>query len=92
MQSALVVGGSGFLGSALANLLEVLGHFGVGPQPPLLTRYVVASTCYDFNFIHTKAARDFGYQPIVSEEQAMQQTIAWLRQAGFTASPGQPTH
>lgn len=72
--------------TALGSLLEGLALLGIGPQPPLLTRYVVASTCLDFYFSYAKAARDFGYQPVVSEEQAMRQTIAWLRQAGFTAS------
>lgn len=31
---------------------------------------VVASTCVDFYFSHAKAARDLGYEPIVSFEQA----------------------
>jgi len=50
-----------------------------GDRPPTLTRYVVASTCKDFSFTHAKATRDFGYQPMVSFEQAQAETIAWLQ-------------
>jgi nucleoside-diphosphate-sugar epimerase len=48
-----------------------------------LTRYVVKSTCEDFSFTQAKATRDFGYQPIVSFEQAQAETLEWLKQAGF---------
>jgi sterol-4alpha-carboxylate 3-dehydrogenase (decarboxylating) len=48
-------------------------------QPPLLTRYVVASTCVDFYFSHARATRDFGYLPPVSAEQARARTIEWLQ-------------
>lgn len=57
-----------------------------GQQPPLFTRYVVKSTCKDFSFTHAKAARDFGYEPIVPFEQAQAETIAWLWQSGWAHS------
>ncbi len=63
----------------LAVIMETLARFGIGPQPPLLTRYVVLSTCRDFYFNGSKAERDFGYRPIVSPEQAFEETLTWLK-------------
>lgn len=72
------------LARALAAFSETFARS--GGKPPLLTRYVVASTCKDFSFTHAKAARDFGYAPIVSFEQAQAETIAWLWQSGWAHS------
>lgn len=47
---------------------------------PTLTRYVVAATCQDFWFSHQQAARDFGYQPVISLDTAEARTLTWLRQ------------
>jgi nucleoside-diphosphate-sugar epimerase len=33
-------------------------------------------------FSRKKASRDFGYEPIVSKEEAFQRTVAWLKRAG----------
>lgn len=63
----------------LALLMEGLARIGIGSQWPLLTRYVVLSTCRDFYFTSEKAKRDFGYMPIISEEQAFQETLEWLK-------------
>jgi sterol-4alpha-carboxylate 3-dehydrogenase (decarboxylating) len=73
---------------ALARMLAVFSELFArsGGKPPLLTRYVVASTCRDFSFTHAKATRDFGYAPIVSFEQAQAETIAWLWQSGWAHS------
>ncbi len=46
---------------------------------PVITRYTVAATCRDFWFTHAAATRDFGYQPIVSAEEAYSRTLTWLR-------------
>jgi nucleoside-diphosphate-sugar epimerase len=46
---------------------------------PLITRYVVLATAHDFWFNHRKAARDLGYAPVVSEEEAFARTLAWAR-------------
>jgi len=73
------------LAYALASTLELLSRLGIGPQPPLLTRYIVQSTSQDFYFSHAKATRDFGYQPIVPPEQAIAETVAWLKQAGYAS-------
>lgn len=48
-------------------------------RPPMLTRYVVASTCVDFSFHHAKAAADFGYRPPVGAAEARARTLDWLR-------------
>jgi nucleoside-diphosphate-sugar epimerase len=64
----------------LALMMETLARFGVGPQPPLLTRYVVLSTCRDFYFTGTKVRQDLGYEPVVSPEQAYEETLAWLKE------------
>ncbi len=67
------------LAYGLAVTLETLSCVGLGPSTPLLTRYVVLSTCRDFYFNSRKAERDFGYQPVTSEEQAFAETLAWLK-------------
>ncbi len=46
---------------------------------PVLSRYVVASTCRDFWFSHQKATDDFGYAPVVAAEDARHRTLDWLR-------------
>ncbi len=67
------------LALGLAAAMETISQLGIGPQTPLLTRYVVLSTCRDFFFTSGKARRDFGYLPVVSPEQAYAETLAWLR-------------
>jgi nucleoside-diphosphate-sugar epimerase len=47
---------------------------------PTLTRYAVAATCRDFWFNHAAARRDFGYEPVVSADDAYRRTLAWLRE------------
>jgi nucleoside-diphosphate-sugar epimerase len=67
------------LAYGLALLMETAARLGIGSAQPTLTRYVVASTCVDFFFSHEKAARDLGYRPVVSFEQAQAETLEWLR-------------
>jgi len=64
---------------ALALALETLARWGIGPQPPLLTRYVVRSTCRDFYFSGAKARRELGYEPLVSPDQAFLETLEWWK-------------
>jgi len=66
---------------ALALFMETLARLGIGSQRPLLTRYVVLSTCKDFYFTSAKAKRDFGYEPIISAEQAFQETLNGLKKS-----------
>jgi sterol-4alpha-carboxylate 3-dehydrogenase (decarboxylating) len=51
-----------------------------GGTPPLISRYAVAATSRDFWFNHHKAARDLNYAPVVSEADAFQRTLAWVRE------------
>jgi sterol-4alpha-carboxylate 3-dehydrogenase (decarboxylating) len=43
-------------------------------------RFAVIQTCVDHTFVHRKAARDFGYEPIVSRAEAFRRSIAWLKE------------
>jgi nucleoside-diphosphate-sugar epimerase len=42
-------------------------------------RFAVIQTCVDHTFVDGKAARELGYWPIVSKEEAFRRTVAWLR-------------
>ncbi|MEA2071400.1 MAG: NAD-dependent epimerase/dehydratase family protein [Asgard group archaeon] len=42
-------------------------------------RFSVIQTCIDHTFIHDKAREDFGYEPIVSKEEAFKKTIKWWK-------------
>jgi nucleoside-diphosphate-sugar epimerase len=42
-------------------------------------RFSVVQTCVDHTFVDRKAARELGYAPIVSREEAFARSLAWLR-------------
>lgn len=42
-------------------------------------RFSVVQTCVDHTFVHDKASNDFGYEPIVSKEEAYQRTLDWFK-------------
>jgi nucleoside-diphosphate-sugar epimerase len=44
-----------------------------------VNRFAVVQTCVDHTYRHDRAARDFGYRPIVSREEAFRRTLADLR-------------
>lgn len=49
-------------------------------------RFSVIQTCVDHTFVHKKAEHDFGYSPIVSNEEAFSRTIEWINKEGnFTS-------
>jgi nucleoside-diphosphate-sugar epimerase len=50
-------------------------------------RFAVIQTCVDHTFRDDKAARDLGYRPIVSREEAFKRSLAWL-QNGCSAGHG----
>ena len=46
-------------------------------------RFSIYCTCVDHTFVHDKATRDFGYQPIFSAEEAFKITLEWLKTQEF---------
>ncbi|MGC9780119.1 MAG: NAD-dependent epimerase/dehydratase family protein [Candidatus Heimdallarchaeota archaeon] len=42
-------------------------------------RFSVIQTCVDHTFVHDKATKDFGYEPIVSKEEAFERTLNWFK-------------
>ena len=73
-----------WLAYAIAASMETIAKLDNAKRPPFLTRYIVRSTSEDFYFSHAKATRDFGYAPIVPFEQALSETVEWLKQAGYS--------
>jgi sterol-4alpha-carboxylate 3-dehydrogenase (decarboxylating) len=67
----------------LAYLLAALSEF-FAPHATF-NRFSVVQTCVDHTFVFDKAARDFGYEPIVSRDEAFRRTLAWAR--GTLAAP-----
>ncbi len=47
-------------------------------EPPLLTRYRVASFAHNFHFTSKKAKRILGYRPKISLEEGLARTFTWL--------------
>ncbi|MEJ5223969.1 MAG: hypothetical protein WHV44_05885, partial [Anaerolineales bacterium] len=72
-----------WLALTIAVLSEAAARYRPSAQPPLLTRYVVLSTCRDLYFSNEKARRDFDYRLLVPLDQAREETLAWLRAAGW---------
>lgn len=48
--------------------------------PAKMTRFVTNELAFSHSFSHERASRDFGYQPIVSPQQALDNVIAWANQ------------
>ena len=46
-------------------------------------RFTVYCVCVDHTFVHDKATRDFGYQPIFTAEEAFKITLEWLKTQKF---------
>ena len=46
-------------------------------------RFSVYCVCVDHTFVHDKATRDFGYQPIFTAEEAFNITLEWLKTQKF---------
>jgi sterol-4alpha-carboxylate 3-dehydrogenase (decarboxylating) len=66
---------------ALALVSELWHRVSRSKRRPSLTRYTVTSTCVDFWFTGAKAARDFGYAPLIEQAEAHRRTIAWAQRA-----------
>ena len=67
---------------ALAYLLASVAEL-VAPRSNF-NRFAVVQTCVDHSFVDHKAARELGYAPIVSREQAFERSLAWLRATAET--------
>jgi nucleoside-diphosphate-sugar epimerase len=52
------------------------------------SRFAVIQTCVDHTFVDGKAARELGYWPIISKEEAFRRTVAWLRNGEGTSFAG----
>lgn len=61
----------------LAYLLATLSEL-FAPRSPF-NRFSVIQTCIDHTFVSDKARRDFGYEPVVSPEEAFRRTLTWAR-------------
>lgn len=48
-----------------------------------LNRFTVNNVCADHTFVHDKATRDFGYEPLFTPAQAFEITLAWLKTQQF---------
>ena len=44
----------------------------------LLNRFTVTQISINHTYSHEKAKRDFGYEPIVTKDEAMKKTVEWL--------------
>jgi nucleoside-diphosphate-sugar epimerase len=53
-------------------------------------RFSVIQTCVDHTYRHDRAARDFGYQPIVSVEEAFSRTLADIRGEQSSTASARP--
>jgi nucleoside-diphosphate-sugar epimerase len=68
------------LAYALACAAEIVAPFSN------FNRFAVVQTCVDHTFRDDKAARELGYRPIVSRQEAFQRSLAWLRNGAFSAA------
>lgn len=59
----------------------------INPQSVFNT-FSVIQTCIDHTYVHDKAARDFGYKPIVPKEEAFKRTLEWFKQNWDRLFPG----
>ena len=72
-----------WLAKVIAQISEWWAKATRSKKAPLLTNYVVAATCCHFCFTHAKAKHDFGYEPIVSREEAIERTLEDLKARGL---------
>lgn len=62
----------------IAYVLAMLSEL-FAPQATF-NRFSVIQTCIDHTFVSRKARRDFGYEPIVSPEEAFRRTVSWAKE------------
>lgn len=71
---------------AIATLSEWLATALPWLGPAKLTRFVTNELAFSHSFSHDNATRDFGYQPLVSPNQALALVIAWANQNHLSQS------
>jgi nucleoside-diphosphate-sugar epimerase len=49
---------------------------------PRLTRFLASQFACSHYFDHSRAAADFGYDPVVSNDEGIRRTVAWFRERG----------
>jgi sterol-4alpha-carboxylate 3-dehydrogenase (decarboxylating) len=54
---------------------------------PAITRSSVRVVCKDMSFLGDRAARDLGYAPVYSEDDAIARTVEWFREHGPVDPP-----
>lgn len=64
-----------------AELLWKLLHL---PGEPPMTRFVAGQLAFSHYFDITAAQKDFNYAPVVLPEEALERTVAWLKQQNLT--------
>lgn len=62
---------------SLALVSEALHHFMPWLGEPFMTAFVVDQLARSHSFSHQAASRDFGYEPVVSPEEALQKLAEW---------------
>jgi nucleoside-diphosphate-sugar epimerase len=55
---------------------------------PKFSRFAVTYTCTSYTFNSEKAIRDFGFKPKYSQEEALERTIKFYREANRVSNPG----
>lgn len=75
----------GSLSELIALILRPLKHYN-----PKFSRFAVTYTCTDFTFSSEKAMTEFGYTPRYSQEEAMERTVAYYREAGHNLHSQKP--
>lgn len=70
----------------LAHMIGVLSEFRVAlpwtpaSASPLITRLGVATLSQDFWFSSKKASEEFGYQPLITVDEAIERTAEWIKE------------
>lgn len=63
----------------LGAILEFFHKYFLPRTEPKMTRFVALQLAKSHYFSHKKAQNDFGYTPIVSNQQGIKRLIAWLK-------------
>ena len=65
----------------IGTVLEFIHQIVPGLGDPRITRFMAAQFAKSHYFSHEKAGRDFGYLPTISNEEGLDRTVKWYREA-----------